>query len=218
MRKEPYSAILFDLDGTLLDTNELIIGTFLHVLGEKFPGKYDRESVLPFLGPPLVESFQTVDPTLTQSLIEAYRSWNIQMHDQMAVPFDGVVETLYKLKEQGYKLAIVSTKRREMIERGINLMKCGNFFDTIVGLEDVQHTKPDPEPIQLALQRLGIAKEHALMIGDNFHDIVGGQRAGVDTAAVAWSIKGEEYLSTFFPTYMIHHISELLPIVQGQQK
>ncbi|QFF99987.1 pyrophosphatase PpaX [Psychrobacillus glaciei] len=216
MKREPYTAILFDLDGTLLNTNELIIETFLHVLGEGFPGKYDRESVLPFLGPTLVESFNTVDPALTGSLIEAYRTWNMNMHDQMVVPFDGVVDTLYKLKEQGYKLAVVSTKRRDMIDRGIQLMECGNLFDTIVGLDDVKNAKPDPEPIELALTRLGVEKEHALMIGDNLHDIVGGQRAGVDTAAVAWSMKGEAFLATFLPTYMIHHISEVITIAKGQ--
>lgn len=216
MNKNPYTALLFDFDGTLLNTNELIIESFLHVLGERFPGKYDRESVLPFLGPTLAETFNTIDPALTESLIEAYRTWNNNMHDQMAVPFDGVVDTLYKLKEQGYKLAIVSTKRRAMIDRGVKLMKCENLFDTIVGLDDVKKAKPDPEPIELALTRLGVEKEQALMIGDNMHDIVGGQRAGVDTAAVAWSIKGEAFLATFFPTYMIHHISELLTIAKGQ--
>ncbi|MDF2065142.1 pyrophosphatase PpaX [Bacillus sp. Cr_A10] len=214
--RSPYKALLFDFDGTLLNTNELIIETFLHVLGDKFPGKYNRDSVLPFLGPPLAETFNTIDPNLTEALVEAYRSWNIQMHDQMAVPFDGVVDTLYKLKEKGYKLAVVSTKRRVMIDKGIKLMQCENLFDTIVGIDDVKQPKPDPEPIELALKRLNVKKEDALMIGDNLHDIVGGQRAGVDTAAVAWSLKGEAFLATFLPTYMLHHINDLLIIAKGQ--
>ncbi|WP_342598837.1 pyrophosphatase PpaX [Psychrobacillus sp. FSL H8-0483] len=217
MKKNAYTALLFDLDGTLLDTNELIIESFLHVLGERFPGKYDRDAVIPFLGPSLHETFDAIDPSLTESLIASYRAWNIEQHDGMVTPFDGVVETLHKLKEQGYKLAVVSTKRRGMIERGLRLMKCETLFDTIIGFDDVKHTKPNPEPIELALNRLKVDKENALMIGDNFHDIVGGQRAGVDTAAVAWSIKGEAFLATYEPTYMIHHISELLYIARGQQ-
>ena len=217
MRKEPYKALLFDFDGTLLDTNELIIQTFLHVLGERFPGKYNREAVLPFLGPTLLETFNTIDPDLAETLIEAYRTHNIQLHDEMAIPFDGVVETLYKLKDQGYKLAIVSTKRRGMIDRGLKLMECKDLFDTIIGIDDVKNAKPDPEPIHLALNRLNVSKEDALMIGDNFHDIVGGQRAGVDTAGVAWSIKGEAFLATFLPTYMLHHITDLLEIAKGKQ-
>ncbi|WP_313893003.1 pyrophosphatase PpaX [Psychrobacillus sp.] len=215
MKKDCYKALLFDFDGTLLDTNELIIQSFLHVLGGRFPGKYDRESVLPFLGPTLYESMNSVDPTLTKELMEEYRAWNSQMHDQMAVPFDGVVETLHALKEQGYKLAIVSTKRKVMINRGLKLMGCEALFDTIVGLDDVQNPKPDPEPIELALEKVGVEKQDALMIGDNFHDIVGGQRAGVDTAAVAWSMKGEAFLATYKPTYVLRHISDLLAIAKG---
>lgn len=211
-----YKALLFDLDGTLLDTNELIIESFLHVLGETFPGKYSREHVLPFLGPPLYETFDGIDPTLTETLTASYRKWNLERHDQMVVPFEGVVDTLRQLKQEGYKMAIVSTKRREMIDRGLQLMECENLFDTIVGFEDVTHTKPDPEPIQIALQRIGANKEDALMIGDNFHDIEGGQRAGVDTAGVAWSIKGEAHLATYNPTYMLHQMSDLLDIVKGQ--
>ncbi len=216
MNEVTYKALLFDFDGTLLDTNELIIESYLHILGDKFPGKYDRDSVIPFLGPSLQETCEAIDPTQTDSLILSYREWNLEHHDQMVAPFDGVVETLHKLKNDGYKLAIVSTKRREMIERGLQLMGCQSLFDTIVGLEDVSRTKPDPEPILLALEHLNVSKEDALMIGDNFHDIVGGQNAGVDTAGVAWSIKGEDFLSTYNPTYMLHHINDLLSIKKGQ--
>lgn len=212
-----YKALLFDLDGTILNTNELIIESFLYVLGEKFPGKYSRETVIPFLGPPLFETFNGIDPALTVTLTASYHKWNLEKHDQMVAPFDGVVETLRQLKNEGYKLAIVSTKRREMIERGLQLMECETLFDTIVGFDDVTYTKPDPEPIQIALQRIDANKEDALMIGDNFHDIVGGQRAGVDTAAVAWSIKGEAFLATYNPTYMLHHMSELLDIAKGKR-
>lgn len=212
-----YKALLFDFDGTLLNTNELIIESFLHVLGESFPGKYSREQVLPFLGPPLVETFNGIDPTLTETLTASYRKWNLEQHDQMVEPFDGVVETLHQLKKDGYKMAIVSTKRQEMIERGLRLMECEALFDTIVGFEDVTYTKPHPEPIQIALERIGANEEDALMIGDNFHDIVGGQRAGVDTAAVAWSIKGEAFLAAYNPTYMLHQITELLDVAKGQR-
>ncbi len=211
-----YKALLFDLDGTLLNTNELIIESFLHILGEKFPGKYDREAVLPFLGPSLKETFDSIDPTMTEMLMASYREWNVRNHDAMVTPFDGVVETLQKLKEQGYKIAIVSTKRREMIEKGLGLINCEKLFDTIVGLEDITNTKPDPEPILLALKQLDVKPKDALMIGDNYHDIVGGQRAGTDTAAVAWSIKGEAFLATFNPTYMLQHISEVIDIAAGQ--
>ncbi|CAM5266452.1 Pyrophosphatase PpaX OS=Lysinibacillus sphaericus OX=1421 GN=LS41612_04260 PE=4 SV=1 [Lysinibacillus sphaericus] len=83
-----------------------------------------------------------------------------------------------------------------------------------MGTDDVQHVKPDPEPVLLALTRLGVAKEDAIMIGDNSHDIEAGHNAGVRAAGVAWSIKGEQYLQQFNPEYLLHHMKDLLAIVK----
>src|SRR5699024_312177 len=118
----------------------------------------------------------------------------------------------------GYKLAIVSTKRNEMVHKGIALLEAGNIFDTVIGLDDVQHAKPNPEPIYLALQRLNASKEEAIMIGDNYHDIVGGQNAGVKTAGLAWTIKAEYFLQKYQLDYMLQHINYLFPIVQGEKQ
>ena len=210
-------AILFDLDGTLIDTNELIIQTFQTVLDERFPGKYSRETILPFLGPPLYETFQQVDPTQVDELIAAYRKWNVENHDAMVQAFPGVIETLAKLHARGIKLAIVSTKRNEMIERALNLMNVRQYFTAVIGLDDVKNAKPDPEPVQLALSKLNVEPEHALMVGDNFHDIVAARAAGVDSVAVAWSIKGLDYLMAFEPVYAIHDMSELVTITFGEE-
>ena len=94
-------------------------------------------------------------------------------------------------------------------------MDIEDIFEVIIGIDDVVNIKPDPEPILLALERLGASKEEALMIGDNSHDIEGGHNAGVRTAGVAWTAKGEAYLATFKPTYMLQHITDLLEIVDG---
>ena len=214
---KPITTLLFDFDGTLLDTNELIIQTFQAVLGNHYPGEYERVDILPFLGPTLHESFSSIDPEKTEELIAEYRAWNISMHDELASEFDGVSETMRLLKAAGMKMAIVSTKRNDMIEKGLELLDVEGVFDVIIGLDDVTNTKPDPEPILLALERLGAAKEEALMIGDNFHDIEGGKNAGVRTAGVAWTAKGEEFLQSFNPDYMLQHISDLLALVQGEK-
>jgi len=216
MKKQPITTLLFDFDGTLLDTNELIIQTFLSVLGKRYPGRFAREDVLHFIGPSLKQTFDGIDATLTEVLMQEYRSLNIELHDQMVVEYDGVTETLRNLKSRGIKMAIVSTKRRDMIRRGLKLMDIEDIFDIIIGLDEVVNPKPDPEPILLALKQLNATKEEALMIGDNSHDIEGGHNAGVRTAGVAWTAKGEAYLSTFNPTYMLQHISELLEIIDGQ--
>lgn len=215
---KPITTLLFDFDGTLLDTNELIIQTFQYVLGNRFPGKYERIDILPFLGPTLHETFDSIDSEKTEEMIAEYRAWNISMHDELAIEFDSVSETMRLLKAAGMKMGIVSTKRNDMIERGLKLLDVEGVFDVIIGLNDVTNTKPDPEPILLALEKLGAAKEEAMMIGDNYHDIEGGRNAGVRTAGVAWSAKGEEFLQTFQPDYMLQHISDLLDIIKEEGK
>ncbi|WP_019414299.1 pyrophosphatase PpaX [Paenisporosarcina sp. TG20] len=216
MTTQPITTLLFDFDGTLLDTNELIIQTFLNVLGKAYPLRYTRDDVLPFIGPSLKQTFDAIDETLTEELIEEYRVWNVDMHDQLVVEYDGVVETLRLLKERGIKMAIVSTKTKNVILKGLKFMQIEDIFEVVIGLDDVVNPKPHPEPILLALKRLNATQEEALMIGDNSHDIEGGQNAFVRTAGVAWTVKGEAYLATFKPTYMLQHISELLEIVEGQ--
>lgn len=210
------TTILFDFDGTLLDTNELIIQTFEQVLNKHVPGRYTRETILPFLGPTLKETFTLVDPSNAEQMMSEYRAWNLENHDRLVQEFDGVSDTLRKLKAQGFKLAIVSTKRNAMVHKGIEQLEVGNIFDVVIGLDDVKNAKPDPEPLLLALEKLGSSPEEAVMVGDNSHDIVGGHNAGVRTVAVAWSAKGETFLQQFKPDYMLQHISELLPIVNGE--
>src|SRR6185437_1402559 len=119
---KPITALLFDFDGTLLDTNELIIQTFQHVLNKHFPGRYERNDILPFLGPTLTETLSSIDKEKVEQLIQEYRAWNFTMHDELSKEFDGVSETLRKLKSMGMKMAIVSTKRNDMVMKGLKLL------------------------------------------------------------------------------------------------
>ncbi|TFE03885.1 pyrophosphatase PpaX [Jeotgalibacillus salarius] len=206
--------VLFDLDGTLIDTNDLIISSFLHVMDHYYPGEYSREDVLQFMGPPLVDSFQTLNPERTQEMVDYYRAYNLKMHDELVTPFEGVKETVQTLHEQGIKMAIVSTKRNDMVRRGLKLMKLDQYFDVVIGLDDVEHAKPHPEPLQKALDALGSKAEHAIMVGDNHHDIEGGQNAGTITAGVEWTSKGIAYLETYNPDFMLKEMSDLLKIIK----
>lgn len=213
MTKE-INALLFDFDGTLLDTNELIIQTFIAVLGEHFPGRYEREDILHFIGPSLEQTFESIDAERAIELTAQYRAINKQLHDELITEYDGVTETLRLLKARGIKMAIVSTKRSANIKRGLALMGIDEVFEYIISLDEVKNPKPDPEPILLALEKLGASKDEALMIGDNYHDIEGGKNAGVRTAGVAWSIKGEAFLASYEPDFMLQHISDLLELTK----
>ena len=214
MTVKQINTLLFDFDGTLLDTNELIIQTFLFVLDEHYPGRYDRSEVLHFIGPSLEQTFTAIDPERVEELTVQYRTLNRTMHDELVEEYDGVAETLRLLKAQGLKMAIVSTKRSETIRHGLNFMGVSDIFDVLVGLDHVSNPKPHPEPLHLALEQLGASHDEALMIGDNSHDIEGGKNAGVRTAGVAWTAKGEAFLAGFNPDYMLQHISDLLELTK----
>ncbi|NRD76506.1 pyrophosphatase PpaX [Bacillus sp. BRMEA1] len=207
------TTILFDLDGTLIDTNELIITTYLHTLEKYYPGKYSREDVLPFMGPTLHEAFGTVDPDRIEELVMEYRSFNIANHDALVREFPGVLETIKILHEKGYKLGVVTTKRYDVAMKGLRLMGLDSFFKVIIAMDHVSKVKPDPEPIFKALEPLGSAPEESLMVGDNYHDILAGKNAGTKTAGVAWSIKGREYIAKYEPDYILEHMPDLLTIL-----
>ncbi len=206
--------LLFDFDGTLLNTNELIIQTFMHVLNERFPGQFSPKDCLKFIGPSLKQTFNDIAPGEEEALIAKYRAWNLEHHDELVSQYPDVVSTLEQLKAQGILLAIVSTKRNDTIDRGLSILGATHLFDVRIGTDNVKNVKPDPEPVLLALERLGVDKADAIMIGDNSHDIEAGHRAGVRAAGVAWAIKGEAYLQQYQPEFILHHMTDLLDIVK----
>ncbi|MRG84739.1 pyrophosphatase PpaX [Salinibacillus xinjiangensis] len=205
--------LLFDLDGTLIDTNELIISSFLHTLEQYAPGQYKREDVLSFIGPSLWESFGTVAPDQVDEMVETYREHNLKHHDSYVEAYEGVLETIQQLKEDGYQLGIVTTKVGDTAKRGLKVTELTGYFDVVIGLDDVDHEKPHPEPIYKALKELNANASEAIMVGDNTHDILAGKNAGVTTAGVAWTIKGRETLEKLEPDYMLENMRDLLKIV-----
>lgn len=207
------NTILFDLDGTLINTNDLIIESFMHTLEHYFPGQFTREDVLAFIGPPLHDTFEKLDKDRLEEMVNTYRKFNHEQHDILVKEFETVYETVKTLHEKGYKLGIVTTKIRHTVNMGLKLTKLDAFFDVVVTLDDVEHAKPHPEPIMKALALLDAKPEEAIMVGDNVHDIEAGKNAGTKTAGVLWSVKGEEYIRSQKPDYVLTKMSDLLSIV-----
>jgi pyrophosphatase PpaX len=206
--------ILFDLDGTILDTNELIIQSFLHTFQGVTAEPVTREHIIPNMGRPLREQMvffsgrEEVD-----DLILKYREYNLRRHDELVTAFPYVPETMARLKAAGFKLGVVTSKIRKTTEMGLRLTGIFEHFDTIVTVEEVERAKPHPEGILKALQALGAEASEALMVGDSHYDIEAAHHAGVPSVGVSWSLKGIEYLKAYNPTYVIDDIRELLPIV-----
>ncbi|MFE8701588.1 pyrophosphatase PpaX [Cytobacillus sp. FJAT-54145] len=207
------TTILFDLDGTLIDTNELIINSFLHTLDHYYPNQYKREDVLPFIGPTLKETFGSMDQDKMDEMIRTYREFNLTNHDLLVKEYEGVLETIQALKEAGFKIGIVTSKISDVVMKGLKLTKLDPYFEVVVALDHVEKAKPDPGPIFMALEKLNSTPEEAMMVGDNYHDILAGKNAGVKTAGVAWSVKGREHLESYHPDYMLENMRDLLGIL-----
>lgn len=206
------NTILFDLDGTLIDSNELIHQSFVHTFNE-YGYSFTRDEVLQFNGPPLFKTFSELNPNLAEEMIQTYRKHNTENHDKYVKLFPSVKETLEKLKDRGFKMGIVSAKMRDGVEHGLTFTGIRSYFETIISIDDVMNPKPHPEPVLKAMMNLDGVAESSIMIGDNYHDIEAGKNAGIQTVGVAWSLKGEAYLERFKPTYIIKEMEDLLQIV-----
>jgi pyrophosphatase PpaX len=208
------NTILFDLDGTILDTNELIIASFMHALSEHHLAPVPREQIISQMGGSLKEQIALFSgKTDVEDIVQSYRTFNLLKHDEMVQVFPHVQEVMSALHSQGIQMGIVTSKIRLTTLQGLKLFGLEPYLSTVVTLDDVVKHKPHPESVLLALRQLNADPKTALMVGDSQYDLLSAQDAGVRSAGVAWSLKGESFLRTFNPTYIIQDMRELLNIV-----
>ena len=209
-------AILFDFDGTLADTNALIIRTFEETLAQLLPERtFGREEILNFIGPTLEQTGCALFGGNGKSFTTLYRRINAKYHDDMISAYPGVVDMVAELKTRGYKLAIVSSKKRDFLIRGMKCVGLYPYFDYILGGDDVVHPKPDPEPVLKAVNHFGLKPTDCLMVGDNEHDIESAQAAGVISVGVSWALKGVAHLQKYNPDHILHNANDLLELVSS---
>ncbi|KQO18935.1 pyrophosphatase [Paenibacillus sp. Leaf72] len=202
--------MLFDLDGTIIDTNELIIRSFLDALQGVVPADFSREHIIPSMGQPLTMQMQQFSGLEDVThLVAAYREVNLRLHDEYVKPFDYVVEVIRNLHEQGIQIGIVTTKMRLTTERGLKYVGLSDYIDTIVTIDDVTNPKPHPEPVSMAIAALGADPATTLMLGDSSVDILSAEAAGALPVGVAWSMKGSQLLRDSGAQYVIDDMREL---------
>ncbi|GAA3403349.1 pyrophosphatase PpaX [Paenibacillus hodogayensis] len=208
------STVLFDLDGTIVDTNELIIQSFLHALEGETEQPYTRERIIPHMGFPLQEQLRFfTGRDAVDELTVKYRAFNLSKHDELVKEFPYVREVLAELQQRGIRMGVVTNKMRMTTLMGLKLCGIESYMETVVAIDDVERGKPDPESVRKALELLKIDAGEALMVGDSKYDIIAGRDAGVKTVGVAWSLKGEDHLRELSPDYIIRDMRELLEIV-----
>jgi pyrophosphatase PpaX len=206
--------VLFDLDGTIVDTNELIIESFLHVLNDKLAMQVTRDQLISQMGGPLVNQFQYFTGlTNVDQQVADYRTYNLMRHDEMVRVFPYVLEVVQALDEHGIQMGVVTTKMRASTKRALSMFGLLPYMKTVITLEDVEHAKPHPEPVLRAIDAIQADPKETVMVGDSSFDIVSAQEAGACTAGVAWSLKGEEFLATYKPNWMLKDMRDLYDIV-----
>ncbi len=206
-----YSTYLFDADGTLFDTADLVVRCFQYVARKHCSQELSREDILSGYGLPLKGQLlerlgQDVNVDL---MLDDFISYQLKILDENVSLFPGVSETLETLKSQGKKLAIVTSRKRYTTGRMLELTGIQQFFDTVVNPEDTLLHKPEAEPALLALKRLDANSGDSLFIGDSQFDIFCGQRAGMDTAFVNWSHMDVNDLPVQ-PTWQLDNMQDLL--------
>lgn len=214
MSSRRLATFLFDLDGTLIDSIELIRLSFEHALREHGKPPMTRERWLCGLGTPLAAQFAAVaaDAREVDAMIATYRAFNGVHHDRLVVPYPGVDDMLLALRARGAQLGIVTSKLHASARRG--LARCGlaSFFEVIVGLDDVAIHKPRPEPVLAALERLSCEPSGAIFVGDSPHDLAAGRAAGVRTGAALWGPFERSALAVESPDHWLATPGEVLEL------
>jgi pyrophosphatase PpaX len=210
------NTVLFDFDGTVMDTNRVIINSWQHTFrtltGEERP---EAEIVATF-GEILHDTVARFFPNVpVEEAVEVYRSYHRANFGPMISVFPGMKELIEELKSRGYTLAIVTSRLPATTAEGLEKYGLAGYFDLVVTCDDCKRFKPDPEPVLIALEKLGKKPEEALMVGDTRNDIQCARRAGVKPVLVGWAVAvpEAERVGVDAPDYLIEKAEDLLDIL-----
>lgn len=204
---------MFDLDGTLIDTSELIRESFRHatatVLGERLVDEVLTANV----GQPLMTQMELLGGSAkAQELYDTYREFNHARHEEFIREYPGIEDVLSRLKARAARLGIVTSKSRETVNMAFESIPIEHYFDTVIATDDTDNHKPHPQPLQLALRRLDLAPDEAVYIGDSPFDIKAGQAAGMATAAVGWGMFSPVRLKELEPDFFLEKPEDILKL------
>lgn len=210
--------ILFDFDGTLANTIDLIVATFEHTCATALCFKPPRQEIINTIGLPLGDALELLsgihEPERIVQLRQIYGQFNADNHDTMIKPIEGVAELLPELRRRNIKLAVVSSKKLYMLQRGMNCLGMTQYIDATVSVLDTERGKPAPDPMLLACERLGLAPDECLCVGDSPFDIQSGNAAGCYTVAVEYTqLDWQNLLEQGKPDYTIAQPLDLLKLL-----
>jgi pyrophosphatase PpaX len=216
------SLVLFDLDGTLVDTTDLILRSFAHTFDVHLPGRLPaRADLVATFGRSLPAALEelaalngAVDPRrLADEMLATYREFQREHHDSLIRPFAGVAGALATLQARGHRLGVVTSKMQQFARRGMRVFDLERHFDVAVFHDDVTRHKPDPEPLLEAARRASVEPGDAIYIGDSTHDVIAGRAAGMTTVAVLWGPFERDVLEAVRPDFLVSTPADLIATV-----
>jgi len=210
------SAALFDFDGTLVDTTEMIHQSMRHAASSVL-GRDDipRETLLANVGQPLPRQMELIDAERAELLLEAYRRHHEEHHDDLIGEFPGIEEALTRLRSAGIQVAVVTSKRLVSVEMALkNLPGLRDVVDRFVTMEDTTEHKPHPEPLLRGLELLGnVPKDETVYVGDSPFDVEAAKAAGLTSVAVSWGAFSEDTLRASEPDHLVPDIDAAVDVL-----
>jgi pyrophosphatase PpaX len=206
-----FPVVLFDLDGTVIDSGAIILASMRHAAREVLGADVPDEQLMAAVGGPGLEAqMRALAPDRVEELITVYREHNEPLHDELLC-CAGMEDVLLQLKDEGRRLGIVTAKRRQTVELAFARLPIEHLFEIVVGGDETERHKPDPEPLLLALERLKARPEEAAYVGDAPFDVKAAKAAGVFAVGVTWGgIHARERLEAERPDALVETAEELL--------
>lgn len=201
--------ILFDLDGTLVDTIALLLASMRHAFTATGLVTPTDAAWTAGIGTPLATQFREFvqDDATVARLVAAYRAYQHEHHDAFTRCYDGIPALVRRLEERGHQIGIVTSKADHLADRALAWVGLAGHVDVVIGADSVERHKPHPEPVLVALERLGVAPADAIFVGDSPHDVAAGNAAGVRTIGVTWGAFEAEELAA--ATVVVTSVDEL---------
>jgi pyrophosphatase PpaX len=208
-------AALFDFDGTLVDTTDLIYQSMRHATGEVLGREISRDVLMANVGQPLPRQMELLSAEHAEALLDSYRLHNEENHDALIREFPGVEESRARLKAAGVRVGVVTSKRRFSVDMALKKFPgLGDVVDQWVTMEDTTEHKPRPEPLLKGLELLGnVPREQAAYVGDSPFDVTAAKAAGVESVAVSWGAFSEDALRAAEPDQLVPDLDAAVDVL-----
>lgn len=215
-RKTDIDTVLFDFDGTVINTNSIIMDSWKHTFLTITGSTVSEEKIRKTFGEPLKETMRREFPNVpVDEAVAIYRDWQQENCQGRVTIFDGMKELVIRLKEEGFKVGLITSRLTATTHNYLRMFGIDEDFDTVVAFEDAAKPKPDPAPVNLGLERLNARPERSIMIGDSMFDILCARNAGVASVLVGWAeaVTEDDINGPDAPDYIIEKPENLLDIL-----